>query len=43
MQKRVKDLQVVNPIPDDIFGKYNEWLEKMLGKAKALSTVKRLK
>ena len=30
MQKRVKDLQVVNPIPEDIFRRYNEWLEKML-------------
>jgi len=28
MKKRVKDLHVINPILDDVFKEYNEWLEK---------------
>jgi predicted nucleic acid-binding protein len=28
MRKKVKDLHVVNPIPEDVFREYNEWLEK---------------
>ncbi len=28
MKKRVKDLHVINPIPEDVFREYNEWLEK---------------
>ncbi|MBE8539380.1 PIN domain-containing protein [Geoglobus acetivorans] len=31
MKKRVKDLHVINPIPEDVFEKYNEWLRKNLG------------
>jgi hypothetical protein len=29
MKKRIKDLHIVNPIPEDIFREYNEWLEKV--------------
>lgn len=31
MKKRVKDLHVINPIPEDVFREYNEWLEKNIG------------
>ncbi len=28
--RRVKDVPVVNPIPDEIFNEYNEWLKERL-------------
>jgi predicted nucleic acid-binding protein len=28
MKRRVKDLHAVNPIPEDVFREYNEWLNK---------------
>lgn len=30
MKKKVRDLQVLNPIPEDVFREYNEWLKKLL-------------
>jgi len=30
MQRRMKDLQVVNPIPENVFRKYNEWLKEVI-------------
>ncbi len=32
LMRKVKDVPVVNPIPDDIFSKYNKWLKEQLGK-----------
>lgn len=31
MKKKVKDLHIVNPIPEDIFEEYSRWLEKSIG------------
>ena len=31
MKKRVKELHVINPIPEDIFREYNEWLKDNTG------------
>jgi len=31
MKKRVKELHVINPIPEDVFREYKEWLEKNTG------------
>lgn len=28
MRRKVKDIHVINPIPEDIFKEYNEWLKK---------------
>ena len=28
MKRRVKDLHIINPIPEDVLRKYNEWLER---------------
>lgn len=30
MKNKVKDLQIINPIPEDVFKEYNDWLEKRL-------------
>lgn len=30
MKNKVKDLQIVNPFPQDVFKEYNKWLEKRL-------------
>jgi len=32
LMQKVKEIPVVNPIPDDIFSEYNEWLSKRLRK-----------
>jgi hypothetical protein len=33
MRKKVKDLHAINPIPEDVFREYNEWLEKNINRA----------
>jgi predicted nucleic acid-binding protein len=33
MGRKVKDLHVINPIPEDVFREYNEWLEKNINRA----------
>ncbi|MFW6128571.1 MAG: hypothetical protein ACOC6M_05255 [Halobacteriota archaeon] len=30
MKKKVKDLNIINPLPQDVFKEYTEWLEKRL-------------
>lgn len=30
MKNKVKDLHVLNPIPEDVFKEFNKWLEKRL-------------
>ncbi|MFP3946724.1 MAG: hypothetical protein ACLFVI_07450, partial [Archaeoglobaceae archaeon] len=30
MKKKVKDLNIINPLPQDVFKEYTEWLDKRL-------------
>jgi len=42
MKKKVKGLHVINPIPEDVFREYSEWLEKNLAMIATLKNPKNI-